>query len=384
MNEIKLINDTINEEDIDALIKWLKTNPRLTKGELTPKFENEWSQWLGKKYSVFVNSGSSANLAMLYSLMLSNRLKNNKIILPSVSWATTITPAIHLGMEPILCECDSDTLGINIEHLAYLIDKHKPAVLMLVHILAFPCKMEEIVKLCKENDVILLEDSCESIGSTYNNIKTGEFGLMSSFSFYYGHHISTIEGGMISTDDKELYNLLLSVRSHGWDRDYDLSSQIAIRNKHGIDDFKGLFTFYYPGFNIRSTDLQAFIGSRQIEKIDLLSNIRNRNFKLYHNLINNKFWKIKDIKNCFYSNFAYPVISPNVDKIAQELKLNNIECRPLVCGSIGKQPFWIKKYGENNFDFANKVHDYGIYLPNHQGLNEQDIIKIATIVNKHT
>jgi CDP-6-deoxy-D-xylo-4-hexulose-3-dehydrase len=231
---------------------------------------------------------------------------------------------------------------------------------------------------------MLLEDSCESIGSKYNNINTGCFGLMSSFSFYYGHHISTIEGGMISTDDKEIYELLLSIRSHGWDRDFDDDAKSTIRKKNDIDEFRALFTFYHAGFNLRSTDLQAFIGLRQIEKIDKFSEIRNRNFKLYHNLIKNSYWKIKDMDNCFYSNFAYPIITPNINDLVTELKKNKIDCRPLVCGSIGKQPFWVERYGEVNFDFANDVHNYGLYLPNHQGISDKDIEKISNIVNKHT
>lgn len=384
MKEIKLINNTIDMPDILKLTEWLLTNPRLTKGEVTIEFEKLWSQWLGKKYSVFVNSGSSANLAMIYSLMLSGRLKNNKIILPAVSWTTTVTPAIHLGLMPILCECDKTTLGIDIDHLKALIKEHNPSVLMLVHVLAFPCQMNEILQLCSDNDIILLEDSCESIGSTYDGIKTGNFGLMSSFSFYYGHHISTIEGGIISTDDKNMYELLLSIRSHGWDRDLEPETQKIIREQHNVDDFKSLFTFYHPGFNLRSTDLQAFLGIEQIKKIDTFSRIRNDNFKLYDSLINNDYWKIENKDNCFYSNFAYPVITPNINELVKELRANKIECRPLVCGSIGRQPFWTKLYGEINLDFANKVHNYGLYLPNNQEITKEEIQLIANIVNKHT
>ena len=244
--------------------------------------------------------------------------------------------------------------------------------------------MDEIVKLCVDNDIILLEDSCESIGSTYNNVKTGNFGLMSSFSFYYGHHMSTIEGGMISTDDEEIYRLLLSVRSHGWDRDFDKDFQFKIRKENNVNDFRALYTFYYPGFNLRSTDLQAFIGLNQIQRIDDFSEIRNENYKLYDSLITNNYWKIKNFDNCFYSNFAYPIITPNIEELVAELQLNKIECRPLVCGSMGLQPFWKKLYGELDFDFANIVHNYGLYLPNNQDIKEEEIRIISSIVNKHT
>jgi CDP-6-deoxy-D-xylo-4-hexulose-3-dehydrase len=255
---LKLVNDTINTEDINQLIEWLKTNPKLTKGDLTVEFEKKWSEWLGVKYSVFVNSGSSANLAAIYSLIVSNKLKNNKIIVPSVSWVTTVTPAIQLGLKPILCECDKDNLGLEINHLKKIIEKHNPSCLILVHVLGIPNYIEEIKQLCDENDIFLIEDTCESVGSKYNNQKLGTFSDLSTFSFYFGHHMSTIEGGMVCTDNEELYHILLSIRSHGWDRDLPKKRQDELRSKYKIDNFRALYTFYYPGFNLRSTDLQAF------------------------------------------------------------------------------------------------------------------------------
>lgn len=384
MRNIKLVNDTIDSNDIRKLIDWLETNPRLTKGELTVEFEKKWSSWLGTKYSVYLNSGSSANLAMVYSLLVSGRLKNKKIVLPSVSWTTTVTPAIHLGLEPILCEADKDTLGVNIEKLENLFKEHNPSVLMIVHVLAFPNKMKEIVELCKKYDVILLEDSCESIGSTYDGKKTGTFGLMSSFSFYYGHHMSTIEGGMVSTDDEEIYKILLSIRSHGWDRDFDIDYQKKIREKYNVSDFRAFYTFYYPGFNLRSTDLQAFIGLSQLDKIDDFSKARNNNYKIYQSLIENDYWKIKDDSNCFYSNFAYPIITPHIEKVSKELILAGVECRPLVCGSIGLQPYWRNIYGETSFEFADIVHHYGLYVPNNQDITVGEIKFVCDIINKYT
>jgi len=270
---INLVKDTIDGDDIKQLISWLETNPRLTKGQLNVQFEKEWSEWLGKKYSVFVNSGSSANLAALYSLLLSGKLRNNKIVVPAVSWVTTVTPAVQFGMEPIMCECDEDNLGLNIEHLKQIIKEHDPSSIILVHVLGFPNHMNEIVELCKEHDIRLIEDTCESIGSEYEGKKLGTFGDLSTFSFYFGHHMSTIEGGMISTDDEDLYHILLSIRSHGWDRDLPKSKQIELREKYNIGDFRSLYTFYYPGFNLRATDLQAFIGLGQLKNWMILSKI---------------------------------------------------------------------------------------------------------------
>lgn len=383
MDKIDLVKDTIDSNDINLLIEWLKTNPILTKNKLTIKFEEEYSKYQGRKYSVFLNSGSSANLAMIYALMMSDKLKNNKIIVPSVSWVTTVTPIIQFGLEPILCEADKETLGLDIENLKQLVKEHNPSVIMLVHVLGFPNKMKEILEICEQNDIILLEDSCESVGSTYDGIKTGSFGLMSSFSTYYGHHFSTIEGGMVTTDDFELYNILKSIRAHGWNRDLDEPFKSNLKKDFNIDDFKNLYTFYYPGFNLRSTDLQAFIGLQQMNKIEHNVSIRQFNYQYYTDLIKNDYWKIIDFSNTYISNFAYPIIHPNRDKIAEELIKNNVECRPLVCGSIGKQPFWIKLYGETSFEFADIVDKYGLYVPNHPQMGLIEVKYISKIINKN-
>jgi CDP-6-deoxy-D-xylo-4-hexulose-3-dehydrase len=383
MNKIDLVKDTIDSDDIKKLISWLETNPRLTKGELNVKFEKEWSEWLGKKYSVFVNSGSSANLAALYSLLLSGKLRNNKIIVPAVSWVTTVTPAVQFGMEPIMCECDEDNLGLNIEHLKQIIKEHDPSSIILVHVLGFPNHMNEIVEICKEHDIRLIEDTCESIGSEYEGKKLGTFGDLSTFSFYFGHHMSTIEGGMISTDDEELYHILLSIRSHGWDRDLPKSKQIELREKYNIGDFRSLYTFYYPGFNLRATDLQAFIGLEQLKKLDLIVKNRNLNYQKYHEGIKNNEWKINPPKDSFISNFSYPIITKNIKELVEKLTENNVECRPLICGSINEHPFWYERYGKQDLPISKKVHEYGLYLPNNHQMTVEEIDKVINIVNQY-
>jgi CDP-6-deoxy-D-xylo-4-hexulose-3-dehydrase len=383
MNKIDLVKDTIDSDDIKKLISWLETNPRLTKGDLNVKFEKEWSEWLGKKYSVFVNSGSSANLAALYSLLLSGKLRNNKIIVPAVSWVTTVTPAVQFGMEPIMCECDEDNLGLNIEHLKQIIKEHDPSSIILVHVLGFPNHMNEIVELCKEHDIRLIEDTCESIGSEYEGKKLGTFGDLSTFSFYFGHHMSTIEGGMISTDNEELYHILLSIRSHGWDRDLPKSKQIELREKYNIGDFRSLYTFYYPGFNLRATDLQAFIGLEQLKKLNLIFKNRNLNYQKYHEGIKNNEWKINPPKDSFISNFSYPVITKNIKELVEKLTENNVECRPLICGSINEHPFWYERYGKQDLPISKKVHEYGLYLPNNHQMTVEEIDKVINIVNQY-
>jgi len=378
--KIKLVQNTISNNEIDQLCEWLKTYPQLTKGKVTEQFESKWANWLGVKYSVFVNSGSSANLAMLYALKISNKLKNNKIIVPCVSWVTTVSPIIQFGLQPILCETDKTTLGLDIEYFENLCKEHNPACVILVHVLGFPNKMKEIQEICIKYNVILLEDSCESVGSYYDGKQTGTFGLMSSFSTYFGHHYSTIEGGFVCTDDFELYEILKSIRSHGWSRDLSEETKQKLQKENNIDDFKNFYTFYYPGFNLRATDVQAFLGINQLKYLDDKNIQRYKNLNLYDEKIKNSYWKIN--YTGFISNFAYPIIHPNKNKIVENLKKGNVECRPLICGSMSRQPFFYKQYGFKSYPFSDIIHDNGLYLPNNPDMTEDDINHITKIVNE--
>lgn len=383
LNTIKLAEDTINKKDIAELIKWLKTNPILTKKERTLEFESVYAKWLGTKYAVFVNSGSSANLLAMYSLIQSGRLKNKKIVVPAISWATTVAPAIQLGLEPIMCDCNMNDLGLDVAQLENIFKTQSPALLILVHVLGFPCSdIEKISQLCKKYNVLLIEDTCESVGSKYNNKKLGTFGDFSTFSFFFGHHFSTIEGGMVCTNDRDLYNIIVSVRSHGWDRDLHPDVQKSLRSKYNIDDFNALYTFYYPGFNMRATDLQAKIGLIQMKKIDHIIKRRNENYYRYHDKIKNSFWKINPSEKSYISNFCYPIITPKKQELVAALRKNKIECRPLICGSIGLQPFWTNLYGESHFKNADTASRYGMYIPNHHSLTTKQIDFIIDIVNK--
>ena len=380
---IPLTKDTIDHEDLKYISDWILTTPRLTKGEVTKKFESLWADWTGTKYSVMVNSGSSANLVALYAAKLSGRLKNNKIIVPALSWATTISPLFQLGFEPILCEVDKNNLGLCTKHLKQLVDSHNPSAIVLVHVLGFPCDMDEIYNICDSKNIIIIEDSCETVGSKIRSKKTGTFGLCSTFSLYFGHHVSTIEGGMVCTDDEEIRDLFLMLRSHGWDRDLSFEKQKALRSHYEISDFHALYAFYVPAFNVRSTDLQAKIGIRQIEKLDEIVEKRNKNYLHYQDQVSNTYWKPNPNKDNFISSLAYPVITPNREKVTSALIEAGIETRPLVCGSMGRQPFWIERYGEIRLDFADKIHEYGLYVPNNHEMTEEEVQYVCDILNRN-
>ena len=379
---ITLVKDTIDNKDIDRLIDWLKTYPRLTKGPVTLELEQKWSEWLGRKYSVFCNSGSSANLLMLSALKESGYMKNKKVVVPSVAWATDLAPVMQLGFEPILVDSNMGDLSVDLEHLEKIFKKEKPSALMFVSVLGLVPDMDKIMDLCVRYGVTLLEDTCESMGCEYKGKKLGTFGMMSTFSTYFGHHISTIEGGFISTDDSELYELLVSLRSHGWDRDLSKHTQKVLQADWNVSDFDAMYTFYYPGYNLRSTDLQAYIGLSQIDKLDGWGFKRAANFDVYQRDIKNDYWKVNPQKESFISNFAYPIIHPNRDKIVKELQKNNIEVRPMICGSMGTQPFYVKEYGRLELPNVSIIDKYGFYVPNHPHLTKEELYKIIDIINR--
>ena len=371
---IKLTHNTI---DTSKLIEWLQAEPQLTQGEKVKEFEKAWSEYTGVKYSVYVNSGSSANLLMLYALKHDRKLKNSHIVVPALSWATTVSPVIQLGLQPIFCDCNMENLGVDLKHLENIFRKHKPACLMLVQALGFMNDMGIIKDLCKKYDVILLEDSCETVGTEYKGKKSGSFGLMSSFSFYFSHHVTTIEGGMVCTNDKNMYELLVMLRAHGWVRD--------VKKKfttYKVNEFKKLYTFYVPGFNLRGTDLHAFIGLNQLENIDDMVSKRNSNYKLYCELFKDiNMLKLPEFG--VISNFAYPLVfykereKRNVIKKLKDI----VEIRPIISGNMANQPFIIESSSiVKDIINAEIVDKNGIYLPNHTGIGEDEIKEIARLI----
>tara|TARA_R110001592_G_scaffold169364_2_gene405873 strand:- start:326 stop:1480 length:1155 start_codon:yes stop_codon:yes gene_type:complete len=381
MANITLVKDTIDNNDIDRLVDWLKTYPRLTKGPVTLELEQKYSNWLGRKYSVFCNSGSSANLLMLSVLQQGGYLKNNKIVVPSVAWATDLAPVMQLGLKPILCDSNKRDLSADLIHLEKIFKEESPSAVIFVSVLGLVPEMDKLLRLCDKYDVILLEDTCESMGSEYRDTKLGTFGKMSSFSTFFGHHISTIEGGFVSTDDKDLYDLLVSIRAHGWDRDLDTEKQIELQQDWDVSTFNSLYTFYYQGFNVRATDLQAYIGLTQIDKLDDWGGKRYSNYLKYQELIKNYYWKPNVELNDFTSNFAYPIIHPNRDEIVEQLEINDVEVRPMICGSMGTQPFYVKEYGRLELPNVTEIDKYGFYVPNNPHLTAEEIEYICDIVN---
>ena len=372
---VKLADNTISAEEMSSLADWLKEGHQVTKGPLTRQFEAEFAAYTGTKYSIMVNSGSSANLLMAYSLLEAGYLRNKKVIVPAVSWITTLSPFVQMGFECFLCDSDAKDLGVDLNHLEQLLKKEQPALLILVHILGHPNQMDAIRRLCAQHGCLVIEDACEALGSEYKGIKTGALSLAGSFSFYYGHHISTIEGGAITTSDDKLYSVMLSIRSHGWSRDVPEADRQAWKKEFQIDDFREFYSFYYAGYNLRSTDLNAYLGRLQLKRLPEIAKVRARNFELYRQALP-EFWS-QSSEGGFVASVSFGTYAKNHLEVSKHMLAQGVECRPLVCGSMGRQPFWIKKFGVTHLPVADKVHDFGLYLPNHANITPEDIAYVA-------
>ncbi len=377
-----LAEDTIDRDDLARLIEWLKTSPRLTKDRVTVEFEQRWNRWLGRRSSVFCNSGSSANLLMFYALLLSGRLKNRKVVVPSVGWVTSIAPAIQFGFEPIMCEADRDTFGLDLDHLEAILKRERPSTVMLVQVLGVPHKMAEMEALKAKYGFILLEDACAAIGAAYRGRKVGTFGDMASFSFYFGHQMSTIEGGMVSTDDQGLDDLLRMLRSHGWSQDLDPASHRALVEKYRIDDFHTPFVFYEPGFNLRSTDLNAFIGLGQLDKLEWIISMRQRNHQIYKQHLEGKFTTQRADPNARICSISFGLVAQDARQrraVVKALVDHGVETRIFSAGNLGLHPFWFNRYGRASFPVADRIHEGGLFLPNHPSLTPETVDFISQV-----
>jgi CDP-6-deoxy-D-xylo-4-hexulose-3-dehydrase len=378
-----LAMETIDNKDIDALCSWLKSYPRLTKGDLTKEFESQWAEYIGTKYSVFCNSGSSANLLMIYAAHASGKMKNNKIAVPSVGWVTTIAPAMQFGLEPIMIGADNQTFGMDLDQLERLCKEDPPGAVIFVQVLGVPHYKERILELQKKYNFMLLEDSCAALGAEYSDgTMVGAIGDMSSFSFYFGHQLSSIEGGMVNTDSKELYDLMLMLRSHGWGKDLDQETYDELIQQHGVDDFHKPFTFFVAGFNLRSTDLQAFLGLRQMKKANWVAQRRYENHKRYAENLKGyvEFQNWRDHKPVSISFGALAGSTEHRQAIVERLVENKIETRIFSAGNLGLHPFWTEQYGQFDDEMSNKIHSCGFFVPNYPELTNENIDFICSII----
>lgn len=389
---IKLIKSTFykEEETKQKLCKFIMSSEKLSIGEQCRKFEKNFASYQGRKYCVFVNSGSSANLALIQALLNLGKIKKEDSVgFSALTWSTNVMPIIQLGLKAVPIDIELDTLNVSSKKLLDVIKRYPIKMLFLTNLLGFCDDIDEIKRICDEKRIILIEDNCESLGTVYKGRKLGNFGLASTFSFYVGHHMSTIEGGAVLTDSDEVDTMLQIVRAHGWDRNLTEEKQLKIRNKFKVDStFYSRYTFYDLGYNLRTTEINGFIGNTQLQYIDEIIRKRRDNFFIMAKPIyerTNRYYPIKYDHIDFLSNFAIPVICRSQairDKLVKKCR-NKIEIRPIVGGNMMAQPFFSKYMPDFIHVIKNSnaklVHEQGLYFGNNPELTKKEMSEIIKI-----
>ena len=384
-----LMDNNITNEDNKKVIQFLKKNPRLTNGPQVEKFEGEWSKWLGVKYSVFVNSGSAANLASM--AYLRTKFKDGEIIVPPITWVSDITSVFYANFKPVFVDININNLAMNEDLIEKAINKNTRAI-FLTHVLGLNGLTDKILKIIKKKKILLIEDVCESHGATFKNKKLGTYGDISNFSFYFAHHMSTIEGGMLCTNNKKIYETLRIIRGHGMLRE----SKDKILKKKMTQKYKILnkdFLFIYPGYNLRSTEINAVYGLNQIKRLDKNNEKRKKNFYFFlKNLDKDLYYTDFNTKGS--CNYAFLIVFKKKyqnfdfrDKFEKILSVNQIEFRRGLAGGGDQtlQPYInyfdkkIKKVG--TFETTRSIHNFAYYIGNYPTLKIEKINQICKILN---
>ena len=382
-----LMKNSISLWDRVQLAKFVMTSDKFTQGENVERFEREWSKWLGCKYSLFVTSGSTANFLLVASIIEEYGLKRgDKVILPSCTWVTNINPIIQLGLTPIFCDVNLENYSFDLENLKQISEFHSDIKLVFVtHLLGIPAQVEEYRKIFPE--ALFIDDVCESHGCLDNSgNKIGKNSLGATFSFYFGHHMSTVEGGMISTNSKELYDLMKMKRSHGLAR---VSDQFEYYQKQNPEIEKS-FLFVSDGYNFRNTEFGAVLGLSQLERLDdFILNRRNAYDQFVQIMSSEKnrdnFYPI--VYNRGNSCFCFPFICKTKEtkfKLIDMFNKYKIEYRPVVGGNLLRQPY-LKHYaisGKRENLNVDVIHENGIYIGNNQFVSEKDMNLLQNILGE--
>lgn len=381
-----LINDNVTDADKLALIKFLsEPNVRLTQGAKVEQFEAEWSKWLGVKYSVFVNSGASANYIM--TAIVRDRCGSGEVIVPPLGWVSDIAPVVNFGMTPVFVDVSMENMAITEEGIRNAITD-KTRAIVLVHTLGFNGINQKIRDIASEHDLMLIEDCCEAHGATFEGKKVGTLSDMSNFSFYFGHHMTTVEGGMICTNNEELYHLAKLYRSHGMIR--DSSEEIKRHYAETYPTLNPLFTFAVPGFNMRGTEINAVIGLEQLQRLDSAIEERTSNLNAWlDNLNSDHFYT--EFDRAGSSNFSLPLIlrekdSRKFETVCKTLESLGIEYRRGTAGggNQARQPY-LKDYEhrvEGHMKNVEHIHDFGLYIGNHCEVSVQRVKNLCVKLNE--
>jgi CDP-6-deoxy-D-xylo-4-hexulose-3-dehydrase len=378
------------EETKKALAAFILTADRLSMDVECKKFEEKFAQYQQSKYAVLFNSGGSANLAMLQALKNLGKLKEgDKVGFSALTWATNTMPIIQLGMIPVALDCQPNTLNTMSNHLLERLETTNLQALFITNILGFAGDIDLIKQICEARNIILIEDNCESLGTELPEGRTGNFGIGGSFSFFVAHHMSTIEGGMVCTNDDDFAEMLRIVRANGWDRNLTVEQQQKWRTKFGIEsEFQAKYTFYDLGYNFRPTEITGFLGQYQMQFLEENITRREQNYLRIEKVIkeNPDFVYLKHDHITTLSTFAFPLVckTPELRKLYLSKFLEaGVEIRPMIAGNMQEQPFY-KKYATDLYDMpgANMMHANGFYCGNYPELLEEDLVVIENLLKK--
>ena len=380
----QLINDSITDGDKKALTDFInEPNQRFTQGKKVKEFEKAWSEWEGVKYSTFVNSGASANYIM--TSIMKEKKGVGEVIVSPLGWVSDVAPLVNLGFTPVFVDISLENMSITLDNIKEAVTD-KTVGVCLVHVLGFNAINDELIKFCKDNDLFLIEDCCESHGATYKNRKSGSQADVSNFSFYFGHHITTIEGGMVCTNNKEIHEYAKLFRSHGMTR--ETSSNLQEYYKVRYPELNPLFTFAVPGYNMRNQEFNAVLGLEQLKRLDYNIQKRQENFRVWISCLDPLKYQT-DFQEKGSSNFSLPLIIQDSNKelfddVCSVLDEEAVEYRIGTAGggNQARQPY-LEKYEYRTHDLTNVnyIHDFGLYIGNHPELDTEEIIKLSDRLN---
>ena len=381
-----LMGETITMGDRLSMAYFAMTADKFTNGKKVKQFEEDWNKWLGSKYSLFVSSGSTANFLLVAAVKEMYGLKKgDKVLLPACTWVTNVAPIIQLGLQPVFCDINLNDFSFDINQVNLIKQTHRIKMVFTTHLLGFPFDKTPLRKLFPR--ALFIDDVCESHGASINNKKVGSNSLGATFSFYFGHHMSTIEGGMISTNNQDLYDLMKMKRSHGMARE-SINFEKHAQRWSNIDK---QFLFMTDGYNFRNHELPAVLGIRQLKRLDSMIKKRRANHTKFCSIVkdfNHLFYPIKD--NPGNSSFCLPFVCKSRTIMLQLKKIFkecNIEYRPIVSGNLLNQPFLqnyklsgAKSKGSFNVDI---LHNNGVYIGNNHFIKDNDFVKLILTLKEY-
>ena len=383
-----LMRNNIVREDLDAVIELLRRDDAmLTQSSNVREFEREWSQWLGVKHSVFVNSGSSANLITMAAL---RELRGGgEVIVPTLTWVSDIASVLQCGFEPVFVDIDERTLGMDTMQVLQKTTPRTRAV-FLTHVLGYNALDERLLRGLEARGIPLIEDACEAHGATFKGRKVGSVGLMSNFSFYYAHHMSTVEGGMVCTNDSPLYEAVRMLRSHGMVRESQ-SPEVRRGYEERHPDLNPDFIFAFPAYNVRSTEINAVLGRTQLKRLDANNQRRTENLRTFLGNLDAKRYRT-DFAVEGSCNYAFTLVLKEADQrladaVMKALREAGVEFRRGTSGGGNqlRQPYLRRVVGDDawkKYPKVDHVHFFGMYIGNYPDLERERILELCELLNK--